>query len=299
MKTTLVVLATSDKDLYEKRFYEPIGPNNELLVEYSLYDAIQTGFTRVVFIVNDSIKKIIRNAIQKKFEDFIEIRWVSITPVSRIYLGKQIPHKLFANSSYAIWKAKRHIQGPFLVINSKHFYGKDIFSKAMEFFHSGSPNFAVINFPLIKTLSPYGYVDRGICLTEDNGEVLRQILEVEKIRKTNEVFEYEGLKNLKVNDETPVSTGVFCLNKNFFKGYENYHKSVLRNQKSDSAHITIPSIINQLLERKMARAKVMTVNSNSFSIKYKPERTLAKSKIKKLVTDHFYPMNLGNPINHN
>ncbi|UII80314.1 hypothetical protein [Flagellimonas sp. CMM7] len=287
MKKSLVVLATEQDEAFCDKYFEGIGPSGEMLLEYSVYDAIEAGFDQIVFITTSDIQKIIKPPIKNRFGRLINMRWLGTEPPI-FNLRKGIPNEKFTNNAYALWKAKKHLNTPFLVINARYFYGKSIYRQAIKLLNQYDNDFAILNFPLGKTLSPYGCVDRTICILEKGSDRLKKIVKLEKIRKVNGIINHAEIKNLALSEQMLATTDIFCLNQHFFKAYEKMDNPRLGGVRPTDKKITIPFMLNHLVENNEAKAKALHVNSNWFSIRYKPERTLAKDKIKNLIAKNLY-----------
>ncbi len=288
MKKSLVILATSNKDEYNKKYFEPIGPAGELLVEYSIYDAIEAGFTKIVFIVTDDIKELIKHRIEKRFKTEVQMHWVGIGPLSAFNFRKRIDYQKFSKNSYALWKAKRFLKGPFLVINARFYCGKNVFRQAVDFFNHYDNDFAILNFPLRQTLSAYGCVDRSVCITEKDSDSLEKIVELKKIRNINGVIGHTTPPSFKLSKQMLATTDIFCLNERFFNAFDDLNKVEKRKVGLPNHKITIPLLINYLVENEMAKVKVLNVDSDWFSIKYHPERTLAIHTIADKIRHNLY-----------
>ena len=295
MKTTMVVLTNFNEEPYASKFFQPIGPNGELLLEYTFYDAIASGFGRAVIIANEDISGIIKTRIESLFRGKIEILWADLKLPSFFNLQKRIPYEYFDQSTYALWKVKKYLTHPFLVVDAKYYYGKRSFEKAQHFLTTNKNDFSSINLPLGKTLSPYGGVDRSICLIKKNGLELKKIVALEKIRKMNGSIGCLDLENSVLSEEIP-TTYMYCLNNRFFEAYKGLHKSVKKSTKIPPKKIAIPNLINFMVKRKMVRVKVLMVDINWLGTQFKHERILAKYKIKSLIARKMYPKDLGQSL---
>ncbi|MGX1930981.1 hypothetical protein [Flagellimonas sp. 2504JD4-2] len=283
---SIVFLLTSELEIYEDKFFEPLGPNNEILLEYNINNAIESGFNNMVFITQKSIRQKIARGIGAKFKSRVRIHWISTSPgKNRFSLLERIPSENFSYGTYALWKAKKYIDGQFLVINGLFYYGKELYREAISFMNSNRKMFAVLSSPLGATLSPFGGVDRSICITKGGSDCLKKIVDARKIRKQNQnhYIEHSAKSLLKLSEEILATTGVFCLNLNYFKIYREFLESDMRRTSQPDKKATITTLINLALRKKQCQVKAITVNSNWFSIKYKPERVLAISKIKEIV----------------
>lgn len=107
MGKSLVVLATTNEDSYDKNYFEPIGLAGELVLEYSIYDAIESGFTKIVFLISEDILRLIKHRIEKRFKTVVGMYWIGISPLSLFKFRKKIDYHKFSKNSHALWKAKR------------------------------------------------------------------------------------------------------------------------------------------------------------------------------------------------
>lgn len=291
----MVLLANSNNEPYAKKFFEPIGPNGEMLLEYTIYDAIETGFNRIVMIANKDIKRIIKKPIELRFNGKIDIKWADSKRQSLFSLGKKIPLHHFNEITYSLWKAKKYLTLPFLVVDAKYYHGKRGFERAHQFLKANKEDFGSISLPLGKTLSPYGGVDRAICVMKKSGLELKKIITLRKIRNMNGAIGCLNSKKPILSDEIP-ATDMYCLNQRFFEAYEGLIIRITKSPEMSLKKITIPTLINFLVKRKMVKTKVLMVDSKWFGTQFKHERILAKNTIKTLIAHKLYPQDLGHAL---
>lgn len=288
-------MTNANDDRYAQKFFEPIGPNGELLLEYTIYDAMESGFDRVVLIATTDIKDSIQERIERRFGNKIEIKWVDSKPQTVFSFRKRIWHLCFDKNTYALWKAKKYLTHPFLVIDAKYYHGRNSFEKAKHFLSTAIDDFGIISLPLSQTLSPYGGVDRAVCFMKKSGLELKKIVELQKIRKMNGAIGYLNSKNPIVSDEMP-TTDMFCLNNCLFAAYDGLNDIFKKSSEMPLKKISLPNLINFLVVRKMVRVKVLMVHSNWFGTQFKPERILAKGKINTMIARKLYPIDLGRTL---
>ena len=291
-KKTLVVLTTSNENLYDEKFFEPIGPNKEVLFEYNILDAIEVGFEKIILVAANNMKEFIQNNIKPKFKNTIEIYCVYTNPMSRFNFRRTIPNAFFSLNSYALWKTKRYIKGSFLIIDGRFYHGKNVYKKALSFMSQGDDDIAVINCQLDKILSRYGGVDRSVCLTKGKSDRLSRILELKKIRKQDRFIAHEDNENIDLSEKMLATTGVFCLNTSFFGAYNSILKSYRKDKSRPDKPITIPNMINHALTNEICNAKVLKIESKGFGINHKPDRIMAMHKIKDMIAQNSYPRRL-------
>ena len=295
MKTTMVVITNADDDRYAQKFFGHIGPKGELLLEYTIYDAIESGFDRIVLIATLEIRELIKDRIERKFSQKIEIYWVDSEPLSGFSFRKRIRHQYFDENNYALWKAKTYLTHPFLVVDAKCYHGKRSFERAKQFLSTTKDDFGTISLPLGQTLSPYGGVDRALCFMKKSGLELKKIVALQKIRKMNGAIGYLNSKDPNLSDEMP-TTDMFCLNTHLFEAHITMNDLIKKSSKMPLTKIKLPDLINFLVKRKMVKVKVLMVHSNWFGTQFKPERILAKGKINSMIANKLYPSDLGPPF---
>ena len=295
MKPTLVVLTNCNSDGYAKKYFEPLGPNGELLLEYTLYGAIESGFERIIVIACEEIKKIIKQRLEVRFKDKIQMLWADAERQSIYSFKKRIPQKYFDENTYSFWKIKKYLTNPFLVVDARYHYGKRSFDRALRFLSLNSGDFASISIPLGKTLSPYGGVDRTVCLMKKCGLELKKIVALQQIRKINDTISHLNHMDPILSDDIPTSY-MYCLNGNFFGAYDGLKKNIKKSSKMPSNKITITNLINYMVERNLVKVKLLMVESNWFGTQFKHERILAKHTIEKMIAHKLYPQNLGQTL---
>ncbi len=298
MKKTLLILAAGMGSRYGgMKQLDTFGPNGELLMEYGIYDAIEAGFNKIVFVIKQDMSKIFIPLMDDLFNDLIEIHYV-------FQELEDLPADCIANyerekpwgTAHAIWAARYHISEPFLIMNADDFYGKNAFKVASDFFDNDTSNFAVISYQLDETLSEYGGVNRGICFTEKNKGILKKIVEVKGIRRKSKeelIFnELKGLeKGLALNEL--VSMNMFCLRPSFFPLIEE----LLIDFMDDSLNISneellIPHVIEYSIQHTNINTMVLDSKSDWFGVTYKADRIMAIYKIEDKIKLGLYPKKL-------
>jgi NDP-sugar pyrophosphorylase family protein len=172
---TLLVLAAGMGSRYGGlKQIDPMGPNGETVLDYSVFDAIRAGFRRVVFIIREDFAEAFRSGIGARFADRIEVGYAfqrldDLPAGYRVPEGREKPW----GTAHAVRAARDVVDGPFAVINADDFYGRDSYQRAADFFSALSSGeddaMAMVGYPLENTLSDHGNVNRGICQIADDG----------------------------------------------------------------------------------------------------------------------------------
>ena len=267
-----------------------VGINGESIIDYSVYDAIESGFNKVVFVIRSEFKKEFEENISRKYAGKIQVEFV-FQELNSLPNGLLCPkeRKLPWGTGHAILSASKLIKEPFCVINADDFYGRESFKKIIEFFSKDSKNLSMIYFKLGMTLSPFGGVSRAICKL--NNGVLSNLIEKENIQNINGII--TSNKILKLDARTPVSLNMWGFRPFIFDHLEEMFINFYNKNVEDlNSEFLIPTVINNLI--KTQREKVFALNSNSnwFGITYKEDISFVGSKLQKIVNNGEYPKEL-------
>lgn len=267
-----------------------VGINGESIIDYSVYDAIESGFNKVVFVIRSEFKKKFEENISRKYAGKIQVEFV-FQELNSLPNGLLCPkeRKLPWGTGHAILSASKLIKEPFCVINADDFYGRESFKKIIEFFSKDSKNLSMIYFKLGRTLSPFGGVSRAICKL--NNGVLSNLIEKENIQNINGII--TSNKILKLDARTPVSLNMWGFRPFIFDHLEEMFINFYNKNVEDlNSEFLIPTVINNLI--KTQREKVFALNSNSnwFGITYKEDISFVGSKLQKIVNNGEYPKEL-------
>ncbi|MEC9070248.1 MAG: sugar phosphate nucleotidyltransferase [SAR324 cluster bacterium] len=267
-----------------------VGINGESIIDYSVYDAIESGFNKVVFVIRREFKKEFEENISRKYAGKIQVEFV-FQELNSLPNGLLCPkeRKLPWGTGHAILSASKLIKEPFCVINADDFYGRESFKKIIEFFSKDSKNLSMVYFKLGRTLSPFGGVSRAICKL--NNGVLSNLIEKENIQNINGII--TSNKILKLDARTPVSLNMWGFRPFIFDHLEEMFINFYNKNVEDlNSEFLIPTVINNLI--KTQREKVFALNSNSnwFGITYKEDISFVGSKLKKIVNNEEYPKEL-------
>lgn len=299
MKPTLLILAAGMGSRYGGlKQIDPVGPNGEIIIDYSIYDAIRAGFGKLVFVIRNYFEDAFREKIGSKFDGFVDVEYV-FQELDTCLNGFQLPSDREKpwGTGHAILVGKDVIDEPFAVINADDYYGIYSF-KIMADFLSGpevSPeNYAMVGFKLRNTLSEYGTVARGVCQC-DNNLLLQNVTERTSVEKIGEGARYNdenGVAHQLTGDEF-VSMNLWGFHPSFFDhlktGFSAFLNEKGRELKSEY-FITIP--VSGLVEGKLAKVKVLPTHDTWFGVTYKEDKPIAQRCIRKLIDAGTYPNKL-------
>lgn len=309
MKTTLIIMAAGIGSRYGAGIKQlaKVGPSDELIIDYSIHDALQAGFDDVVFIIRKDIEADFREVIGDRIEKLCPVTYV-FQDVNNLPGGFVNPEGRTKpwGTGHAVLTCKGVVNNPALVINADDYYGKEVFSKLHDFLLDGIENenndtfkMAMPGFVLNKTLSDNGTVTRGVCQVDDNG-YLANIVETKSISRKDdgsvEALNSEG-KFTSLDENSVVSMNMWAFSHKFIDSLEEGFIKFLStddNAKSKSGEYLLPTIIGDMLHSGKATVKVIPTIARWFGVTYHEDRDYVAGEFKKLVEDGVYPENLYN-----
>jgi hypothetical protein len=302
MKPTLLILAAGMGSRYGKlKQMDAFGPNGETIIDYSLYDAINAGFGKVVFIIRDFFREEFESHFRPRLEGKIEMEFVSQelsnVPVGSIYnKDREKPW----GTAHAIWVANQVIKEPFGVINADDYYGVDSFVQLAAFlkesYENKSENYAVVAYYLRNTLSSHGTVNRGVCSsTSDN--FLLNVKECIKIARNSEgqIQFPDGDQMVSLDENTLVSMNMWGFLPSYFNYCHDIFSDFLRDEGMKlTSEFFIPTIVDKLIHDNILRVKVIDTESDWFGVTYQEDKPFVMEKISDLINKGVYPKKLWN-----
>ena len=274
---------------------EPVGPNNEIIADYSVYDAIKAGFKKVIFIIRKENLKYFQENITKKYRGKIEVLF-AFQELENIPQEIKLPkdRTKMLGTAHALYCAKDLINGDFVLINSDDFYGFDSYKIAVDFFENSNDNYEYvsINYPYKITESKNGAVKRGV-VVENNG-FIEDIIESE-IKKENDKLIARSLTNDKtfeINEDTLVSVNFFGIKKTFLNYLDEKFNNFIKKGIGLNDEFLIPNVLKDGIKEKRFKIQSKTSKSNWMGITYKEDLPYLKDKINELIKKGEYPDNL-------
>ncbi|MGE5424168.1 MAG: nucleotidyltransferase family protein [Syntrophothermus sp.] len=300
MKPTLLILAAGMGSRYGGlKQIDPIGPSGEAIIDYSIYDAIQAGFGKVVFIIKESIEKEFNEVIIKDLRDRIRIECV-FQEIWKVPEETVIPadRKKPWGTGHAVLMAKDVISEPFAVINADDFYGRAAFNAVAAYYQDWSPNrvndYSMVGYEIHNTLSEFGAVSRGVCIPDEQN-FLTEVIERTKIERTPSGIAYvdEQNKPVIIPENTIVSMNFWGFTPSFFNYLDTGFREFLKNNSNDpKSEYYIPTAVNNLIHSRTASVKILTSDAQWFGMTYPEDRPHVVEMIKSLVASHQYPEKL-------
>ena len=296
MKPTLFVLAAGMGSRYGGlKQLDGLGPHGETIMDYSIYDAIHSGFGKVVFVIRKDFEQEFRDKILSKYESKIptEVVFQSINDLPEGFTCPEDRTKPWG-TNHAVLMGKNVIKEPFAVINSDDFYGRNSFevlAKALSDLPDDSHDkYFMVGFNVGNTMSESGTVSRGVCETE-NG-LLKSVVERTKIGydENHDIIFTEGDLVEKLEPTTPVSMNFWGFTPDYFehseKSFINFLNQSINVPKSE---FFIPIVVSELVESGQSTVEVLRTDSKWFGVTYSEDRPAVVEKFAELHRQGIYP----------
>jgi hypothetical protein len=302
-QTTLVIMAAGLGSRFGEgiKQLEPMGPNGEIIMDYSIYDAIQAGFNKVVFVTRKDLYDVFRQVIGDRISKVIPTEYV-FQELDDLPAGfsKPVDRTKPWGTGQAILACKGVVNEPFLVINADDYYGKEAFKLIHEYLAEEHPSdkefdFCMAGFILGNTLSDNGAVTRGICVMDENGH-LSGVNETGGLVKTaaGAGVEDKAGNITAVDAESYVSMNMWGFTPNFLDELESGFAEFLGNIKDGDikSEYLLPSVVDSLIKAGRANVSVLETRDKWFGVTYKEDKPVVVSSIQRLISEGKYPKNL-------
>jgi UTP-glucose-1-phosphate uridylyltransferase len=299
MKPTLLIMAAGMASRYGSlKPIDKIGPSGETIIDYSVYDAVRSGFGKVVFVIRRAIERDFQKVIIDKLKDHVYIDCVfqELTDVPQgTFISKDRVKPW--GTAHAIWVANKKIENPFLVINADDFYGFRSFKKAADFLSDRKNEenaYCNIGYILKNTLSEHGYVSRGELLVNDES-MMTGAFERTHINNAEQGTYYqdenEGI--IPIDENTMVSMNMWGFTPTIFNFIEKQFNDFINENALDAkTEFVIPKVINQLIHDEKVQVKVIPSQERWFGMTYPEDRAQVKERIDQIVESGSYPESL-------
>ena len=297
MSPTLLILAAGIGSRYGGlKQADGVGPHGEAILDYSIYDAIEAGFRKIVFIIRKDIEKDMKEIFFDKWKDKVEIE-AAYQETTMLPAGFSCPAGRDKpwGTGHAIWAAREHIHEPFAVINADDFYGRQSYHLASGFLsdmdnllHS---RYCLLGYTLKNTLSEHGFVSRAECQTDADGKLL-SITERLKIKREGDDVFYQGEDGIRheLDENAIVSMNFWGFMPSLFDYLEeDLVKFLQENAGSLKAEFLLPDVIDRLIKSGKVDIPVLRTGARWFGMTYKEDREMVRSRLSELVQEGKYP----------
>ncbi|HRV31314.1 MAG TPA: NTP transferase domain-containing protein [Kiritimatiellia bacterium] len=299
-KPTLLILAAGMGSRYGGlKQLDPVGPSGEIVLDYSIYDALRAGFGRVVFVIRREMEAAFREQVGAKWEPCVPCVYV-FQDLHDVPAGFSVPPDRAKpwGTAHAIRAGRHVIAEPFAAINADDFYGADSFRKLADFLSKPDCPHAhcMVAFRLGQTLSEHGSVSRGVCLRGADG-LLTGIREHTKISRHADGTLWDeppGGEAIALTGEEPVSMNCWGFKPLLFEELERSFAEFLRGVGDEAARteFTIPAVVDGLIRAKRGTVAVLETSSRWFGVTYREDKAAVQKSIQALVASGEYPAQL-------
>ena len=288
---TLLIMAAGMGSRYGGlKQLDSVGTSGETIIDYSVYDAIRSGFNKVVFIIRKDFEDDFKSQITEKYKDSIKVEFAfqelnNLPDNFNIPAGRKKPW----GTGHAILSAANIINEPFVAINGDDFYGLESYKVISEYYKNGGKSFSMVAFELGKTLSDFGTVARGLCTVKEG--LLETVIETEELKWQDNAV--NSNRDIDLNGTEPVSMNMWGFTPDLFVYLQSMFKDFLDKEGSEmNSEYLIPSVVNTLIEDNKKQVKVLRSSSSWFGVTYMNDKPYVVQKIEELVRQGLYPKKL-------
>lgn len=287
-KTLLILAAGMGSRFGGLKQIEPVGPNGEFIIDYSIYDAIRCGFNKVVFIIKEENYELFRETVGKRIESKVKVEYV-FQNLNNLPIGYAIPEERVKplGTAHAVLCAKNVINEPFLMANSDDFYGYETYKTISKFMDDNPDKIGLVVNKLVLT----GVLKRGVCFT--NGDKLEKIVEskVEKINNEIVCQPLNGGEPFVIDEDTKVSMNMISFTPEIFDYIEKDFPKFLDSNKDNllNCEYLIPDVLAKTMCENNTDVRIINTSSEWVGITYKEDKDSVVSYISSLIKDGVYP----------
>ena len=299
----LVVLAAGMGSRYGGlKQMDPVDLQGHAILDFSVYDAMQAGFKKVVFIIKHAIEEDFKNIVGKRIEPFMEVEYV-FQELDKLPQGFEVPEgriKPFG-TGHALLCAKDVIDAPFAVINADDYYGREAFEKLYDFLMNHEDDeiyrYTMVGFHIEKTITENGHVSRGVCQVDEN-HFLTSITERTRIEKKGDTAAYtldDGESWISIPDHTPVSMNCWGFTPGFMKEIVERFPAFLEKNLPENpmkCEYFLPSVVADLLAEGKATVEVTDCAEKWYGVTYKEDKQVVMDAIQAMKESGKYPESL-------
>jgi hypothetical protein len=305
-KPTLVVMAAGIGSRYGGlKQIDPVGPHGEIIVDYSIYDALNAGFGKVVFVIKEDIEEAFREKVGRAIEKRCETTYV-FQKIEDVPSGFEVPpdRQKPWGTGHATLSCRNVVHSPFAVINADDFYGRSSYQTLCDYLKNTRDrddvyDYCMIGYELESTLTEHGHVARGVCMVSQDG-YLAEIHERRRIEKFGELANYteDGENWIEIPKGSVASMNMWGFTPSLFSELEARFPQFLQ-KNSDSiqkAEYFLPDVVGDLLKEKRATVKVLATNERWFGVTHQQDKPRVEQAIRDLIRLGVYPENLWGDV---
>ena len=298
---TLVVLAAGIGSRYGGlKQTDPVGPSGELILDYSVYDALRAGFGRVVFVINRKIEDEFRQRVGKTIEQQCDTAY-AFQEIDDVPAGFVVPPSREKpwGTGHATYACRHVVDSPFAVINSDDFYGRSSYQALYDHLsgardRDGFYDYCMVGFVLENTLTEHGHVSRGVCVVDEDGTLV-EIHERTQVQRSGQTVSYKKDETwIEIPRASTVSLNTWGFTPSLFPELETHFARFLQGSgpNLDRAEFYLPVVVGDLIREGKARVRVLPTDERWIGVTYQQDKPKVKRAIEDLVRQHIYPENL-------
>ncbi len=289
---TLVVMAAGMGSRYGGlKQIDPIGPNGEIIMDYSIYDAVRAGFKRVIFIIKRELLDTFKEAVGDRVSKHIKVEY-AFQEIDDLPDGYEVPAERVKpwGTGHAVMAARNLIDGPFAVINADDFYGFEAFNALYKFLSEAEDSpytFALAGYKLYNTLTENGTVSRGVCVVEDG--YMTDITERTKIAKCGDGAKYSedgGETWTDISPDSVVSMNTWGFTKGMMDELVSRFNKFLDKALAENplkGEYFLPFVVDELIKEGKAKVRVLQTGEKWYGVTYKEDKPTVKSAITEMM----------------
>ena len=297
---TLVILAAGMGSRFGGlKQITPLGPNGEFIIDYSVYDAIEAGFSKIVFLIKEENYEIFKETIGKRVEPHINVEYC-FQKNDNLPVGYTLPEDRVKplGTAHAILCCNEKVKEPFMIINADDFYGRDAFIKGAEFLKNVTEekpySYGMVGYLVKNTITENGSVKRGVC--EIKEDKLVSIIESSIEKKDNKIIAspLDGNASFEVREDDTVSMNMLLFTPSIFTYIEDHFKEFLDNNQDnlEKCEYLIPDVLFQAIKENYATVTTLKTTATWYGVTYKEDADYVKESLKRLVEEKEYPQDL-------
>lgn len=274
---------------------EPIGPNGEFLIDYSIYDAKRAGFNKVVIIIKKENYEVFKETIGKRIEPHIKVEY-AFQEMDKIPEGVEVPEDRIKpfGTAHALYCAKDNINGPFAVISADDFYGHESFDILADSIIN-KEEYSIIGYKVGNTITDNGSVKRGVIFVDENNKLLSiKESKVEKIDGEIVCEPLNGDETFTVEEDHPVSMLMYGLQKDVIDYLEKDIDRFFEDNKDDleKCEYLLPDVLDDFMKANGVDMNVISTPATWYGVTYKEDKDVVQNAINKLIEEGIYPSEL-------
>tara|TARA_B100000768_G_scaffold25055_1_gene22986 strand:- start:1164 stop:2051 length:888 start_codon:yes stop_codon:yes gene_type:complete len=288
---TLLLMAAGSGSRYGKlKQFDELGPKDEFLLEFSIYDAINNGFKHIVLVTKKENKDFLNNYLKQRIPEEIKldvvIQEINDLPKDSIVNSERVKPW---GTAHAVWSARKVIKSSFVIINADDYYGSEAFEQAANYVknNSNKDSYGLVTYKLGKTLSDFGSVSRGICQVTDNNLIsIKEHIEIHE--SENKIIDKDSGNTLNYNDD--VSMNFWICNTDIFDYIEGYFKKFLEDERNlNKNEIYLPFVAQEMMSEGLIKIKAIKSDSDWFGVTYFQDKDYAVNALKSYTISKLYP----------